>query len=69
MNGEVSDYKGKPVSVGAHVEAYLDGTRYTATVKEIKQHRPGDGDFRCVILVREDDHTEVESFSDAVVTL
>jgi hypothetical protein len=37
-------------------------------VKEIKPHHPGNGDFRDVILVREDDHTEVESFSDYVIS-
>jgi hypothetical protein len=66
--GSVSDYRGQPLTEGAHVEARLDGKRYTATVKEIKPHYPGDGDFRRVILVREDDHTEAESFSDAVIS-
>jgi hypothetical protein len=66
---EVSDCKGEPLIEGDRVEAWRDGKRYTATVKTIAPHRPGDGDFRLVILVREDDHTEVQSFSDAVVTL
>jgi hypothetical protein len=63
----VSDYHGNPLSEGARVEAWLDGARYTATVKEIKY--PAGSGYRDIILIREDDHTEVQSFSDAVVVI
>ena len=65
----VRDYHGDPLTDGAHVEAWLDGTRYTATVKEIKPHHPGDGDLRRIILALGDDPVEAESYSDAVVVI
>ena len=65
----VRDHKGNPLAEGARVEAWLDGERYTATVKRIWPHRPGDGDFRRIILALEDDGTEDESYSDAVAVI
>lgn len=44
------------------------GARYTARVKEIRPQEPGSG-YRHVILVRDGDHAEVRSFSDAVTVL
>lgn len=66
---QVADYNGNPLAEGDRVEAWRDGTRYTATVKKIRPHAPGDGDFRRVTLVRDADGAEVQSFSDAVITL
>lgn len=64
----VTDYNGNALTAGARVEAWRDGVRYTAKVKEIVPHLPA-SDCRHVILVREADGAEVESFSDAVVVL
>ena len=64
----VSDYNGQPLREGARVEAWYDGVRYTATVKKIRPQHPASG-YRDVILVRESDHAEVRSFSDAVVVI
>lgn len=71
MNAEVTvgDFRGNPLAEGSRVEAWLDGERYTATVKEVKPHRAGDGDFRWVVLVREGDLREIQSFSDAIGAL
>jgi hypothetical protein len=63
----VRDYNGKPLAEGDLVTAWLDGARYTARVEEIGPHHPGCGDHRHIVLVREDDHAVVESYSDAVV--
>ncbi len=63
----VSDYHGKPLSEGARVEAWRDGVRYTATVKEINPSAPAG--YHSVTLVREDDRTEVHSVSDAVAVI
>ena len=65
----VRDYTGKPLAKGARVTAWLDGVRYDAKVKEIKPHHPGCGDHRHIILIRDDDHTEVASTSDAVTVI
>lgn len=62
----VRDSRGNRLTEGAHVEAWRDGQRYMATVKEIESHHLGDGDFRHVVLIREGDHAEMGSFSDAV---
>lgn len=64
-----TDYRGARLREGARVEAWRDGSRYTATVRTIRPHAAGDGDFRRVVLVRDDDRAEVESFSDAVSVL
>ena len=66
---EVLDYRGNPLSVGARVQAWRDGQRYTATVKEIKPQQASCGDHLHITLAREDDHAEVQSFSDAVVVI
>jgi hypothetical protein len=65
----IRDARGNPLSEGAHVEAWRDGQRYTATVKEIESHHLGDGPFRHVVLIRDSDHAEARSFSDAVVVI
>lgn len=65
----VTDSRGNALGEGDRVEAWLDGERYTATVKEIKPHRAGDGNFRWIVLVREGDLREIQSFSDAAITL
>lgn len=65
----VRDYNGNPLSEGARVKAWHDGQRYTAEVTEIKPHHPGCGNHRHIVLVRDDDHAEVQSYSDAVVVL
>ena len=61
-----ADYDGKPLSEGDRVDAWHDGVKYSAVVKAIRDHCDGDGDFRRLILVRDDDGTEVQSFSDGV---
>jgi hypothetical protein len=66
MSETVSDYNGNPLAEGAHVEAWRDGVRYLATVKEIRRRLASDGDIRRITLVRDDDCREVQSFSDAV---
>ena len=65
----ITDYHGAPLREGDHVEAYLDGTRYTATVKMIMPHHPGCGGHRHVVLIRDDDGTAAYSTSDAVQVL
>jgi hypothetical protein len=62
----VRDSRGNPLTEGARVEAWRDGQHYLATVKEVRPHELGDGDFRRVVLIREGDHAEMGSFSDAV---
>jgi hypothetical protein len=66
---EVRDHNGNPLNEGSHVEAWLDGVRYTARVKTIQPHHPGCGDYRHIALVRDDDHTEVQGFSDSVAVI
>lgn len=61
------DYHGNSLAAGDRVEGWLERVRYTATVKEVKPHHPGCGDHRHVVVIRDDDHTEVRTFSDAVV--
>ena len=63
------DSAGKPLREGVRVEAWHDGARYTARVKEIQPHDPACGDHRHVSLVRDADHAEVRSFSDAIVVI
>ena len=64
---KIRDYHGQALTEGAHVEAWRDGVRYTATVKEIRPQAPAG--YREVVLIRDDNHTEMRSFSDAVVVL
>ena len=65
----VTDYNGNPLSAGARVEAWYGGVRYTAVVKEFRPRLISDGAIRRIILVREDNRAEVQSFSDAVIAL
>lgn len=65
----IIDYSGAPLREGDHVEGWLDGIRYTATVMTIRAHVPGDGDFRRIVLIRDDDGTAADSFSDSVRVL
>lgn len=65
----VTDYYGTPLREGDHVEAYLDGIRYTATVSVIRAYEPGNGSFRRVVLIRDDDGTAADSFSDSLRVL
>jgi hypothetical protein len=59
-----NDYYGYPLGVGDRVMAWEDGSEFTGTVVAIGEHRPGDGDFRPVVLERDEDHVQVERFSD-----
>jgi len=64
------DYEGNPLTEGAHVTAWCkEGQPYTATVKDIGPRHPGAGDFRRIVLVRDEDDAEVEDYSDAVVVI
>lgn len=65
----VRDRDGNPLAEGAHVKAWRMGQPYMATVKEIRPHYPGDGEFRRLTLVQDDDRAEVEGYSDAVVVI
>jgi hypothetical protein len=65
----VTDYHGQPLHEGFRVEGWYDGVRFTARVKEIRPHDPASPDYRHVILVRDNDLAEVQSFSDAVVVI
>ncbi|WP_328373646.1 hypothetical protein OG800_50680 (plasmid) [Streptomyces sp. NBC_00445] len=68
-NQTVRDCEGIPITEGAPVVAWWNDDRFTATVKVIVPHRVGDGDFRRVVLIRDDDHAEVERASDAIVVV
>lgn len=68
MSGEVSDHHGKPLREGVRVEAWRDGVRFTARMKEVRPRDPGSGYHR-VILVRDGDQVDVRSFSDAVAVI
>lgn len=61
-----TDHRGAPLTEGSHVVAWIFGERFTATVKTIGDYQNGDGDFRRLVLVRDDNGTEVPSFSDGV---
>ncbi|MCZ1012341.1 hypothetical protein [Streptomyces lydicus] len=63
------DYEGSPITEGAAVVAWQDGDMFTATVKAIMPHRAGDGEFRRIVLDRDDDHAEIERSSDQVVVV
>ena len=67
MPETVTDHHGNALQEGCRVWAWHGGTRFGARVKEILPWRPGDGDFRLIILTRDVDGTEASSFSDAVV--
>jgi hypothetical protein len=61
----VTDYHGHPIDVGDQVRAWDEGSgAFTATVSAIGPHRPGDGEFYPVVLVRDDDQSEIERDSD-----
>jgi len=63
----ITDYDGQPLTVGAPIEGWYDGIRYTGTVAEIKRAYPG-----CAyrhITVRKADGTTHDTFSDAVRVL
>jgi hypothetical protein len=65
----VTDSEGSPLKEGTAVTAWYDDKSFTATVKAIKPREAGDGNFRRVVLIRDDDHAEVESYSDAVLVV
>ncbi|MEU0030640.1 hypothetical protein [Streptomyces sp. NPDC006335] len=66
----VTDLEGNPVTEGAPVVAWRhDKKKFTATVKTIMPHRAGDGDFRRIVLVKDDDQEEVERHSDQLVVV
>lgn len=69
MSETVSDYNGNPLAEGARVEAWRDGVRYLAKVKEIRRRFASDGSIRRITLIRDDDRREVQSYSDAVVVI
>lgn len=64
-----TDYRGAPLREGDRVEAWLSGSRYTATVRTIKRPTASDGETRRIVLVRDDDGTERDCYSDAIVVL
>lgn len=64
-----ADGKGSPLADGDHVEAWHEGERYTATVKAVRPQHPGCGGHRHIVLIRDGDRAEVESFSDAVAVI
>jgi enamine deaminase RidA (YjgF/YER057c/UK114 family) len=65
----VRDREGTLITEGAPVVAWWKDDSFTATVKIIMPHRPGDGDFRRLVLVRDDDQAEVERDSDSIVVV
>jgi len=65
----VTDYNGTPLAEGDHVEAWLSGERYTATVLTIRAPVPGDGNFRRIVLVPDGGAVPIDSYSDSVVVL
>jgi hypothetical protein len=65
----VSDYHGNPLSAGDHVEAWRDGVRYLATVKEVRPPLASDAGARRIVIVRDDDDREVQTRSNAVVVI
>lgn len=67
--GMVRDSRGNPLREGDRVEAWLDTVRYVATVKAARPEQASDGSVRRLILVRDGDGAEIESYSDAVVVI
>lgn len=61
-----ADYHGQPFAEGMHVTAWRDGISYTGLVSRIWPRDPGSGYHR-IIVIRDGDQAQVETFSDAVV--
>lgn len=68
-NRAVTDREGSPIAAGAAVVAWRNGEKFTATVEVIMPHRAGDGDFRRIVLARDDDLEKVERASDQIVVV
>jgi hypothetical protein len=60
----VSDMNGDVLNVGTHIRATLDKQEYTAVITGFERFQ---GNVLKVIAIRDDDKTEVTTFSDAVV--
>jgi hypothetical protein len=60
----VSDMNGDVLNVGTHIRATLDKQEYTAVITGFEHFQ---GNVLKVIAIRDDDKTEVTTFSDAVV--
>jgi hypothetical protein len=61
-----TDYHGEPLAEGMHVTAGRDGIPYTGQVSLIQPQERGSG-YRRITIIRDDDQTQMETFSDAVV--
>ena len=62
----VPDYQGRPLAEGARVIGWLDGIRYTGTLRQIDPPHAGCGGHRHVTVIRDDDLTAHRTFSDAL---
>jgi len=59
-----SDMNGDDIRIKTRIRAWLDSKEYTAVITGFEHYQ---GNVVRVVAIRDDDKTEVKTFSDAVV--